>query len=529
MKSSGSKNASAGTADAAQPLGDESERREPADEEIGTIGLQLGASEASAEWEHCEARLERADHPDRVRRPACHPGVTNRGRVASWPDAAGAMRAMDGCVSARRWCSSPGCSSARRPPPAGAAGIVTHAWMALDAVDHVGDPGPARAARRAPRPGARRAPSSPTAATGPARSARRVATTAKRRTGSGSSTRYVDQIRDRPHLRRPPEPDRAVRGRGSPTCSVPPGTGWVTRSGTGCSSRTVPASARTTSRRSGPGSWVRGGLEAQLDVEVIARHARPTGADARRSRTRRASARRSPRSVAATSRSTRSPIGENMLDVERGVEASWVDAHTAALERAMPWTTAHVTSSAGGVDFGARRDRRVLRRPVGAAARRARTGRGSAWSRRRPGSTPRPGDRMDRRLLARLERREPRRSHPDRGGAVVGAAVQRDRPAADRCRPSSPPTRSGSASRPPARSCRRRPATRGSCPYNPEAGEHVVAFQPAADLAPCTRYRAEITAALRRRRRTSRSQPYSWEFTHERMSRSGQRAGASAP
>ncbi len=28
--------------------------------------------------------------------------------------------------------------------------------------------------------------------------------------------------------------------------------------------------------------------------------------------------------------------------------------HLAALERAMPWTTAHVTSSAGGVDFAAR-------------------------------------------------------------------------------------------------------------------------------------------------------------------------------
>jgi hypothetical protein len=33
-------------------------------------------------------------------------------------------------------------------------------------------------------------------------------------------------------------------------------------------------------------------------------------------------------------------------------------------------------------------------------------------------------------------------------------------------------------------------------PYNPEAGEHGVASQPASDLAPCTRYRAEITEAL---------------------------------
>ena len=33
-------------------------------------------------------------------------------------------------------------------------------------------------------------------------------------------------------------------------------------------------------------------------------------------------------------------------------------------------------------------------------------------------------------------------------------------------------------------------------PYNPEAGEHVVAFQPAGDLAACRWYRVETTRAL---------------------------------
>ena len=33
-------------------------------------------------------------------------------------------------------------------------------------------------------------------------------------------------------------------------------------------------------------------------------------------------------------------------------------------------------------------------------------------------------------------------------------------------------------------------------PYNPEAGEHVIAFQPANDLAPCRWYEVETTTAL---------------------------------
>jgi hypothetical protein len=60
-------------------------------------------------------------------------------------------------------------------------------------------------------------------------------------------------------------------------------------------------------------------------------------------------------------------------------------------------------------------------------------------------------------------------------------------------------------------------------PYNPEAGEHVVAFQPATDLQPCTRYSAEITTALLDARRQP-VQPYSWRFRT-----SGCRPGQDAP
>ena len=39
--------------------------------------------------------------------------------------------------------------------------------------------------------------------------------------------------------------------------------------------------------------------------------------------------------------------------VERGAEAVWAPLHIDALERAMPWTSAHLIDAAGGVDFGA--------------------------------------------------------------------------------------------------------------------------------------------------------------------------------
>ena len=74
-------------------------------------------------------------------------------------------------------------------PGAHAAGIVTHAWMALDAIDHVGDTD-LRALLVAHRDQVRAGAEFPDGGywTRSARHAR-AATTARRRTGSGSSTR----------------------------------------------------------------------------------------------------------------------------------------------------------------------------------------------------------------------------------------------------------------------------------------------------------------------------------------------------
>ena len=48
-------------------------------------------------------------------------------------------------------------------------------------------------------------------------------------------------------------------------------------------------------------------------------------------------------------------------------------------------------------------------------------------------------------------------------------------------------------------------------PYNPEAGEHVVAFQPAGDLVPCRWYQVETTTVLVDARQQPVT-PASWRF-----------------
>ena len=48
-------------------------------------------------------------------------------------------------------------------------------------------------------------------------------------------------------------------------------------------------------------------------------------------------------------------------------------------------------------------------------------------------------------------------------------------------------------------------------PYTPDAGEHLVDIQPAADLLPCRWYRVEITDALKDARGES-VHPYAWRF-----------------
>jgi hypothetical protein len=252
-----------------------------------------------------------------------------------------------------------------------------------------------------------------------------------------------------------------------------------------------------------------GGLEARLDVEVIGRHQRPTGPtppipELARVEAAFTSLGRGDISIDALT------VGDSYLDIERGVEASWVGAHLTALERAMPWTTAHVTSSAGGVDFAARA---IAGYYDGLWARVL----GVPQPTRVSAVAPAPG-------LARVPATgwtgtySPGSNDGNTGGLTrIAAALTSALPFNAKAGGGSVPAEL------PAGSFRLRVAATGALvpakpgyprivPYNPEAGEHVVAFQPATDLAPCTRYRAEVTAALVDADHRP-VVPYSWTFT----------------
>ncbi len=418
------------------------------------------------------------------------------GRIARWT--AGALAAVVVVAGI-----GPGAAT----PPAGAAGIVTHAWMALDAVDHVHDDAlhtllaahldQVRAGAEFPDGGyGTRALGTPGGDYGEEAHWQRFVDA------------YVDQIRDDPtcgDLRDPAGPcaadiahafGAAGHGMGDEVWD------WLFEpNGPGFGEDYLPPEW---SAVVGPG-----GLEAQLDVEAIARHQRPIGPtpaipDLARIGAAFAAVGRNDISLSALT------TGDAYLDIERGVEASWVAAHTAALERAMPWTTAHLTSSAGGVGWAARaiagyydglwarllaaphRTRVSVVAPVPGSVRVPATGWAGTYG---PGSHAGNHGGLTR-IAAALSGALPFNA------TVGGGPVPSELPAAAlRLRV--------------ARSGALVPALPGYpriVPYNPEAGEHVIAFQPAADLQPCTRYRAEVTAALVDADGRP-VQPYAWEFT----------------
>jgi hypothetical protein len=187
----------------------------------------------------------------------------------------------------------------------------------------------------------------------------------------------------------------------------------------------------------------------------------------------------------------------------------------------MPWTTAHVTSSAGGVDLGARAIAGyydgLWARLLGAAHRTRVSAVAPAAGLTRVPATGWVGDYA------------PGSNAGSRGGLTrIAAALSSALPFHAIAGGGSVPSEL------PADAFRLRDTTTGALvpakagfprivPYNPEAGEHVVAFQPAADLAPCTRYRAEITTALLDADHQP-VQPYSWSFTT-----SGCRGSGNAP
>jgi hypothetical protein len=251
-----------------------------------------------------------------------------------------------------------------------------------------------------------------------------------------------------------------------------------------------------------------GGIELQMDLVAVMRHGRPTGPtppipDATKIKAAFDAVGRADISADAF------PVGENFLGIERNAEAFWAPRHIDTLERAMPWSASHMTSAAGGVDFGARAvagyyesiwadlQGAPIRTRVAAAA--PSPGRqnvpATGWTANAsPGSNPGNSSGLTRIAVA-LSSALPHNALADQGPvpSTLPADALRLR---DTVTGALVPARSGYPR---------------IVPYNPEAGEHMAAFQPAADLQPCRWYRVEVTRALVDARRRP-VEPTSWRF-----------------
>jgi hypothetical protein len=251
-----------------------------------------------------------------------------------------------------------------------------------------------------------------------------------------------------------------------------------------------------------------GGLEVQLDIVAIARHARPVGPtpaipDAAKIEAAFTAIGRGDIDPAAF------PVGEQALEVERTAESIWAPMHIERLERAMPWTSAHLIDAAGGVAFGAAAvaaryetlwgdllgdvppTRVAATAPFDGQVNVPATGWVGGYS---PGSNPGNHGGITR-IAAALSNALPYHAQAGQGSQPselpADALRLRDLETDELVAPAGGYPR--------------------IVPYNPEAGEHVIGFQPAGDLAPCRWYRVETTTALVDARQQAVT-PSSWRF-----------------
>jgi hypothetical protein len=236
-----------------------------------------------------------------------------------------------------------------------------------------------------------------------------------------------------------------------------------------------------------------GGLELQLDLVAIMRHGRPTGPTPPIPDPAKIDA-----AFAAAGRADIDPAtfvdGEGFLDIERAAEAFWAPRHIDALERAMPWTSFNMTRTGGGVDFAARAIAGYFE-TIWANLR------GQSHTTRVTATAPDDGQRNVP-FTGWTGNYAPGSNDGNSGGLTrIAAALSSALPYH---------AQAGTGPQPselPPDSLRLRDVKTGQLvtpragyprivPYNPEAGEHMVAFQPAADLRPCRWYRVETTNAL---------------------------------
>ncbi len=251
-----------------------------------------------------------------------------------------------------------------------------------------------------------------------------------------------------------------------------------------------------------------GGLEVQLDIVAIARHARPTGPtpaipDATKIDDAFAAVGRGDIEIAALD------LGDQYLDLERNAEAFWTPTHIEPLERAMPWTSAHLIQAPGGIDFAADAIAAYYETLWGDLL--------GAVPPTRVAATA-PFDGQVNVPATGWTGGYSAGSHAGNKGGLTRIAA-----ALSSALPYRPLANQGSLPNAlPADALRLRDTETGELvapaggyprivPYNPEAGEHMIAFQPASDLVPCRWYEVETTAALVDARQLPVT-PATWRF-----------------
>ncbi len=236
-----------------------------------------------------------------------------------------------------------------------------------------------------------------------------------------------------------------------------------------------------------------GGIEAQMDMVAIARHRGITGPTPPIPDTDKIVAAFA--SVGRTDIAANAlPIGEQFLEAERAVETDWASRHVAGVEWHMPWAAANLHNAPGGVVFAAqaigahydwrwdRLNRRAARTEVAITSPlpSQRTVPYAGWT----GSIS-PGSHdgntgSANRIAAVLSSALPYRARAGGGpfpdelppGAMRVRDVTTDLVIAPRT------------------------GYPRAVPYGAESGTHTIAFQPATDLRPCRWYQVEITDAL---------------------------------
>jgi hypothetical protein len=201
-------------------------------------------------------------------------------------------------------------------------------------------------------------------------------------------------------------------------------------------------------------------------------------------------------------------FGQQYIDIVYGAESGWARTHLAGVQREMPWLSHNLVTAPGGVEYAAR----------------AIAGQWDDMWARLLGQDPTtevsatyPADGERRIPATGWVRTYQPGSHPGRGGARTRIAASLTyalpyrHPGGD---PVSEQLPAGAMTLTERDTETAVPLMAGYprvVPYGPDAGTHTVDLQPAADLSPCTWYRVDVTAALLDADGDAVT-PTSWEF-----------------